>query len=122
MKYEELAAQQYLEAVAIQTASNIKSRISNQKYELSLLASEMTAKIDNFSDAEFRNFLLKKVNLEQYFRLGFAFPDGRALRFQENIGEIEHVDYSNINCFHEALAGKPCLEKLLKCLKQNQVM
>lgn len=114
LKYEELAAQQYLEAVAIQTASNIKSRISNQKYELSLLASEMTAKIDNFSDAEFRNFLLKKVNLEQYFRLGFAFPDGRALRFQENIGEIEHVDYSNINCFHEALAGKPCLEKIVK--------
>lgn len=114
LNFQQKEIAKYLEQVAIHIASNVRGRITNQIYDLRLLSSKLTTDIDLNSQYQIKKFLEQNIKKERYFRLGFFNPDGKGIRYQENIGEIAVIDYQNEHCFQEALAGKPCFAQTIK--------
>ena len=80
LNIEKKAAELYLEQSVLQTASNLKGRVKNDLNDLKILSAMLTASTSSFSESDVIRFMTQNITNERYHRLGFAYPDGKALR------------------------------------------
>lgn len=99
------SAEKYLEQSVLQTASNLKGRISSSISELNVLSAKLAANVHQYNDDEISNFLLAHIADYDFHRLTFAYPDGRTVRFQKDTGKLESVNWSSDERFLRAISG-----------------
>ena len=102
---ERNSAEKYLEQSVLQTASNLKGRISSSISELNVLSAKLAANVHQYNDDEISNFLLAHIADYDFHRLTFAYPDGRTVRFQKDTGKLESVNWSSDERFLRAISG-----------------
>lgn len=114
LTFERAAAEKFLTQNVMQTASNLKGRITNDFNDLKLLAANMSAYTSSYSENEIVNFMSRQVKNDRYHRLGFSYPNGKAVRVEEKSGRLPIVDWANEDCFDIALSGKPCFAETVE--------
>ena len=77
---ERNSAEKYLEQSVLQTASNLKGRISTSISELNTLSAKLAAGMQHYNDEEISNFLLAHISDYDFHRLVFAYPNGKTVR------------------------------------------
>lgn len=108
MTFERTAAETFLKQNVMQTSSNLRGRIKNDFDDLKLLAANLSAYTNTYSEQEIFRYLSKQVKNEKYYRLGFSYPDGKGISIEEKAGRLPVVDWANEDCFEVAMSGKPC--------------
>ncbi len=117
---EKLSAEKFLEQSVLQTASNLRGRISASISELNLLSAGMSSKV-NFSDeSSVAGFLASHISDYSYHRLIFAYPDGHTVRYQKDIGRLSSIDWSNDKRFVEAILGDVVFADTKKTLEAGE--
>lgn len=102
---ERNSAEKYLEQSVLQTASNLKGRISTSISELNTLSAKLAAGMQHYNDEEISNFLLAHISDYDFHRLVFAYPNGKTVRFQKGTGRLNSTDWSNDERFLRAISG-----------------
>ena len=102
---EKISAEKYLEQSVLQTASNLRGRISSSINELNVLAAKMGASVNFSNEKDIANFLLFHISDYDYHRLVFAYPDGHTIRLQKDTGRLNPVNWSNDERFIRAISG-----------------
>lgn len=114
LNIEKKAAELYLEQSVLQTASNLKGRVKNDLNDLKILSAMLTASTSSFSESDVIRFMTQNITNERYHRLGFAYPDGKALRYEEKLGKLPYVNWIQESCFDDAMAGNPCFAETIE--------
>lgn len=114
LTFERSAAEKYLMQNVMQTASNLKGRIKNDFNDLKLLAANLSAYTTSYSESDVVNFMNRQVKNDKYHRLGFSYPNGKAVRVEEKSGRLPIVDWATEDCFDVALSGKPCFAETVE--------
>lgn len=103
---EFISAKQYLEQSVLQTASNMRGRISNSVNELRLLSRKLADSSEELSDSVIADFLSKNIKDYEYQRLIYSYPDGRLILIQKNHNNLSYPSYTETDKFKNTLKGK----------------
>ncbi len=80
---ERTSAEKFLEQSVLQTASNLRGRISSSINELNVLSVKMTNGVNIADESAVADFLASHIADYNYHRLVFAYPDGHTVRYQK---------------------------------------
>ncbi len=105
LKNQRDTAEKYLEQSVIQTASNLRGRITASIGELNTISAKLAVQTDKYNDEEISNFLLAHISDYNFHRLVFAYPNGKTIRVQKRIGKLKSTDWSKDERFLRAISG-----------------
>lgn len=116
LEVESKDAEVFLHQSVLQTASNFKTRINNDMNNLEVLSANLSLAAPSFDKKEILNFIKTTALDKKYNRLGFAYSNGRAVRYQISHDSPAYIDWENESCFKTALSGQSCFAKTIKDL------
>lgn len=102
---ERVSAQKFLEQSVLQTASNLRGRISSSINEMDVLSVKLASKVNVSNEDAVADFLASHISDYSYHRLIFAYPDGRTVRYQKDMGRLASINWSKDKRFVEAISG-----------------
>lgn len=114
LNIESKSAEVFLQQSVLQTASNFKIRINNDINSLEVLSANLSLSAPSFDKNEILNFIKTNVLDPKYNRLGFAYSNGNAVRYQVTKDSPAYIDWAQESCFQTALSGQACFAKTIQ--------
>lgn len=100
------SAEKFLQQAVLQTASNLKGRITTSINEARILSANLTNQTPVLTDVEILSFLKAHVNDYDYRRLIFTYPSGKTLRVKRG-GLTLPTMHQTGDRFKKVLDGDP---------------
>ena len=85
---EFIAAEKFMEQSVMQTASNLRGRITNSINEMRILSAKLSDSSNKYTEDEITKFFKEHISDYDYEKLGFAYPNGRTIRYDKTQGRI----------------------------------
>lgn len=102
---ERVSAESFLEQSVLQTASNLRGRITASINALNILAGQMAAKANFEDENDVTHFLASHISDYNYHILAFTYSDGRTVRYQKDVGRLPSTDRSKDRRLTSILSG-----------------